>query len=122
MNLNTFETLLKDIGPIKLTKNYDYIAACNDMEQMNLLLRRRVFIINEGEGLQIYRAHVLYTYNKFYEHISSNPKVVSKIKNMCMAKIKRYTDYLSGYYTEHYGEPFNGDGKRSNWHALYNKS
>ena len=122
MNSNTFETMLKDIGPVKLTKNYDYNAACNDMEQMNLLLRRSVFIINEGEGLQIYRSHLLYSYNKFYEHLSPNPKVISKIKKMCMSKIQRYMNYLDGYYTEHYGEPFLGDGKRNIWYILYNKS
>ena len=120
MNIITFETLFKDIGPKQLTKNYDYNAACNDMEQMNLLLKRKVFIINECDGLQIYRSHVHYSYNKFYEHISSNPKVVSKIKKICMSKIQRYMNYLDGYYTEHYGEPFL-DCKKSPWYALYTK-
>ena len=48
MNFETMKMLLSEVGPARLTKDYDYALACDDMEQINLLLRRRVFQIVEG--------------------------------------------------------------------------
>ena len=118
MNFNTLKMLLSEVGPARLTVKYDYESACDDMEQINLLIKRKVFKTVEGDGLKIYRADVHYLYKDFYKHLSSDPKLVSLIKKVFMTKIKRYTDYLSEHYTEKYGEPFI-DGKRSTWYDLY---
>ena len=118
MNLNTLKMLLSEVGPLRLTVKYDYTSACDDMEQINLLLKRKVFKVVEGDGLKIYRAEVHYLYNDYYKHLTSDPKVLSIIKKMFKTKIKRYTDYLSEYYTVVHGEPFI-DGKRSKWYDLF---
>ena len=118
MNFNTLKMLLSEVGPARLTKKYDYESACEDMEQINLLLRRRAFRIRESDGLKIYTYDTLYGCNKFYKHFNCDAKLIPMIKKIFMAKIKRYTDWLSEYYTEIYGEPFI-DGKRTTWYKLY---
>ncbi len=119
MNFETMKMLLGEVGPARLTKDYDYALACDDMEQINLLLRKRVFQIVEGYGLRLYRVDINYLYNKFYMHLTNNPKLLPKLKNEFHKKVKRYKDYLSGYYTSVYGEYYNENGI-SDWYRLYN--
>ena len=121
MNSNTINLILNDIGPAKLSNSYDYNQACEDMHRINLLLKRNVFQLVEEDDLKIYHADVHYTYNKFYKHLTTDVKDLPKIKQVFMKKIKRYTDYLSGYYNATYGDIYNEDCKMSNWYRLYNK-
>ena len=119
MNFETMKMLLSEVGPKRITKDYDYALACDDMEQINLLLRKRVFKVIEENGIKIYRAETQYLYNKYYTHLASDPKLQTKIKNEYLKKIQRYSNYLSEYYEVVYGEPFNADGSPSTWYKLY---
>ena len=119
MNFEQMKMSLSEIGPARLTKDYDYENACDDMEQINLLLRKRVFKTIEQDGLKIYRADVTYNYNKYYRHLTSNPKLLTKTSNEFAKKVKRYSGYLYEYYSSVYGEPFNADGSPTTWYKLF---
>ena len=119
MNFETMKMLLSEVGPARITKAYDYALACDDMEQINLLLRKRVFQIVEGDGLKLYRVDIQYLYNKYYTHLTANPKLLPKLKNEFHKKVKRYKDYLYDYYTSVYGE-YRTENGMSDWYRLYN--
>ena len=118
MNFETMKMLLSEVGPKKITKDYDYSRACDDMEEMNLLLRKRVFRIVERDGLQLYRVHIDYLNTHFYTHLTSDPKLLTKIKNEFRKKVQRYPDYLEDYYTSIYGEKRTNNGL-SDWYKCY---
>ncbi len=107
MNFETMKMSLNEIGPARLTKDYDYGKACDDMEQINLLMRKQVFKFVQLDGIKIYRADVTYNYNKYYMHMTTNPKLLTKTSNEFAKKIKRYNGYLYDYYSSVYGESFN---------------
>ena len=121
MNSNTINLILNDIGPAKLSNSYDYNQACEDMHRINLLLKRNVFQLVEEDDLKIYHVDVHYLYNKFYKHLTTDVKDLPKIKQVFKKKIKRYADYLEGYYICTYGDYRNEDGKESNWYRLHNR-
>ena len=37
MNFETMKMLLSEVGPKRIIKDYDYMRACDDMEEINLL-------------------------------------------------------------------------------------
>ena len=119
MNFSTMKMLLSEVGPKRITKDYNYDAVCDNIEQINILLRKPVFKVVEEDGIKLYRADGNYMYNKYYSHLTSDAKMLSNIKTEYVKKIKRYTDYLSEYYTSVYGEPFNEDGKPTTWYRIY---
>ena len=110
--------LLSELGPKRLTKYYDYDAACDDIEQINTLLRRPLFKVVAEDGIKVYRADVIYTYNKCYSHLASDTKIQSKIKAESVKIIRRYMNYLYEYCTSIYGEPFT-EGGIATWYRMY---
>jgi hypothetical protein len=104
MNFETMKMLLSEVRPKRITNDYDYTRACVDMEEINLLLRKQVFRIVEKDGLQLYCVHLFYSSREFYSHLSSNPKLLTKIKNLFNKKIYRYQEYLEEYYTSIHGK------------------
>ena len=109
--------LLSEVGPKRLTKDYDYELACRDMEQINTLLRKRVFKIVEEDGVEVYHADVQHKYNKYYTHLTTDPKLLTKTKNEYLKIVQRYSRYLYDYYSAR-EEPFNADGSLSTWYKL----
>ena len=118
MNFETMKMLLSEVRPKRITKDSDYMSACNDMEEINLLLRKQVFRIVESDGLQLYRVHILYSSRGFYSHLTSDPKLLTKIKNLFNKKIYRYQEYLEDYYTSIHGNKRTNTGF-SAWYQLY---
>ena len=104
MNFETMKMLLSEVRPKRITKDSDYKSACNDMEEINLLLRKQVFRIVEIDGLQLYCVHISYSGRGFYSHLTSDPKLLTKIKNEFSEKIYRYHEYLEDYYTSIHGK------------------
>ena len=45
MNFETMKMLLGEIRPRIITKECDYMKACDDMEEINLLSRKKLFRI-----------------------------------------------------------------------------
>ena len=118
MNFETMKMLLSEVGPKRITKDSDYMSACNDMEKINLLLRKQVFRIVERDGLQLYRVHISYSSRAFYSHLTSDPKLLIKIKNEFSKKIHGYREYLEDYYTSIHGDKRTDNGF-SAWYLLY---
>ena len=118
MSFKSLKMLLSKVGPKRLTKDFDYALACDDMEQINMLLRKRVFKIVEEAGMKVYRADVQHNYNKYYTHLTADPKLQTKTKNEYLKIVKRYSGYLHEYYTSVYGDQCNVDGSPSTWYKL----
>ena len=106
MNFETMKMLLSEVGLKRFTKakDYDYTRACDDMEEINVLLRKQVFRIVERDGLQLYCIHISCMGREFYSHLTSDPKLLTKIKNEFSKKIYRYKEYLEEYYTSIHGK------------------
>ena len=80
------------------------MKACDDMEEIKLLLRKKVFRIVEKDGLQLYCVHRSCSGRHFYSRLTSDPKLLTKLKNEFSKKSHRYHEYLEDYYTSIHGK------------------
>ena len=84
-----------------------------------MLLKKRVFKIVEENGTKKYHADVQHNCNKYYTHLTADPKLHAKTKNEYLKIVQRYSRYLYDFYSSVYGEQFNDDGSPTTWYKLY---